>query len=99
MTGDPPRLKLTEDALEELITTYTRHNSAGAGQDRDRVPQRHLVAARPRGDPAAAERAACWLRIVSTVEIYAEALLKQLDGDTRGRTPGGWSDVVSFLHQ
>jgi hypothetical protein len=71
MTPEPARLELTEDALAQLITTFVQHHTAAVSQDQRR--QRHRTAAGPLGDPASVERAACWLRMVSIVEIYVEA--------------------------
>ncbi|MCO1597653.1 hypothetical protein M8C17_21100 [Micromonospora sp. RHAY321] len=97
MTPDPARLELTEDALAQLITTYAQHHAAAAGQDRRR--QRHRTTTGPMGDAASVERTACWLRMVSIVEIYVEALLKQLDGERTGRAARGWADVAAALKQ
>lgn len=97
MTPEPARLELTEDALAQLITTYVQHHTAAVSQDQRR--QRHRTAAGPVGDPASVERAACWLRMVSIVEIYVEALLKQLDGERTGRAARGWADVTAALKQ
>jgi hypothetical protein len=57
-------LAITEDAVEQLVTTLGRHRSSHG---------------------TAADRAACWLRLVSITEIYAETLLGHLDG----ANPGG----------
>jgi hypothetical protein len=97
MTSNPAKLRLTEEALTELITAYVRHE-ATAGTYLLRK-QRQRTMASPMGDPALAERAACWLRMVSIVEIYVEALLKYLDGNRAGRAPGGWAVVVTALKQ
>jgi hypothetical protein len=97
MTPDPARLEITEDTLAQLITTYVQHHTAAANYDRRR--QRHRTTAGPMGDPASVERAACWLRMVSIVEIYVEALLKQLDGERTGRAARGWADVTAALKQ
>ncbi|GIJ19388.1 hypothetical protein [Micromonospora lutea] len=95
MTPEPVTLKVTEDALEELITTYARHTATAAGRSRDRP--RHRV--NLDSDAASADRAACWLRMVSIVEIYTEALLTHLAGEAPGRAPGGWSDVIGLLRR
>ena len=99
MTPESWTLQLTEDALAELITTHARHTAASGDPRPERFRQRHLVTAGLMGGRATAERAACWLRMVSIVEIYGEALLRHLDGDSPGRTPGSWSDVAKFLKQ
>ncbi|MFD6263014.1 hypothetical protein ACFWFK_17970 [Micromonospora chalcea] len=95
MTPEPVTLKITEDALEELITTYARHTASAAGRLRDR-PRHRAGLDR---DAASADRAACWLRMVSIVEIYTEALLRHLAGEVPGRAPGGWSDVIGLLRR
>jgi hypothetical protein len=95
MTLEPVMLDITEDTLEQLITTYARHTAATTGRTQDRSPRRYrdgIV-----GDTAAADRAACWLRLVSIVEIYAETLLRRLSGEELGRAPGGWNDVTIAL--
>jgi hypothetical protein len=95
MKLEPVMLDITEDALEELITTYARHNATTTGRPPDRSVRRHrdgIV-----GDAAATDRAACWLRLVSIVEIYAEALLRRLSSEQSGRAPRGWSDVTESL--
>ncbi|MER7893556.1 hypothetical protein ABTX15_27450 [Micromonospora sp. NPDC094482] len=88
-------LDITEDALEELITTYVRH----AATTTSRAPDRSLGRYRDGivSDTAAADRAACWLRLVSIVEIYAETLLRRLFGEQPGRPPGGWGEVKGSL--
>ncbi|KAB8178335.1 hypothetical protein [Microbispora catharanthi] len=88
-------LDITENALEELIATYARHITTTAG----RRPGRPLRRFRDDtvGDTAAADRAACWLRLVSIVEIYVETLLRRLDGKEAGKAPRGWDDVVKAL--
>ncbi|WP_346125519.1 hypothetical protein [Micromonospora coerulea] len=88
-------LDITEDALEELITTYARHIATTTGRTPDRSLRRYrdgIVS-----DTAAADRAACWLRLVSIVEIYAETLLRRLSGEVPSRPPGGWNDVAQGL--
>ncbi|GAB2963617.1 hypothetical protein GCM10027280_60680 [Micromonospora polyrhachis] len=95
MTPEPVTLKITEDALEELITTYARHTATAVGRSRDRP--RHRVGLDR--DAASADRAACWLRMVSIVEIYTEALLRHLADEAPGRAPGGWSDVIGLLRR
>jgi hypothetical protein len=67
-------LAITEDAVEQLVTTLGRHRSSHG---------------------TAADRAACWLRLVSITEIYAETLLGHLDGANPRRVPGGWDDMRS----
>ncbi len=89
-------LDITEDALEELITTYVRHNATKPGRTQDRSLHRYRE--RVVGDTAA-DRAACWLRLVSIVEIYAETLLRRLSGEQPGRAPRGWSDVTDSLRR
>ncbi|WNM37566.1 hypothetical protein RMN56_20645 [Micromonospora halotolerans] len=88
-------LDITEGALEELTTTYARHNATTTG----RPPARSLRRYRDGivGDAAAADRAACWLRLVSVVEIYTETLLRRLSDEQPGRAPRGWSDVTESL--
>lgn len=97
MSLEPVMLDITEDALEELATTYARHNATTPRRPPDRSGRRYrdgIV-----GDTAAADRAACWLRLVSIVEIHAETLLRRLSGEQPGRPPGGWSQVKESLRR
>lgn len=95
MKPEPQTLKITEDALAELITTYARHSTMAVSQVQDRFRYRHRVDGL--GEASSADRAACWLRMVSIVEIYVEALLGHLVGEGPRRAPGGWSEVVALL--
>jgi hypothetical protein len=94
MTIESWTLQITEDTLEELITTYTRHKTVVASY-RGRPQYHHGSGA----ETMSADRAACWLRMVSIVEIYTEALLRHLDGEAPGKVPNGWGDVTRFLKQ
>jgi hypothetical protein len=87
-------LDITEDALEELITTYARHNVTTTGRPPDRSLRRYRDSI---VGTAAADRAACWLRLVSIVEIYAETFLRRLPNEEPSRAPGGWGDVKESL--
>jgi hypothetical protein len=95
MTLEPVMLGITEDALEELVATYARHNATPSGRPSGRSLRRFRDGFV--GDIAAADRAACWLRQVSIVEIYVETLLRHLSGERPGRAPQGWSDVTKSL--
>ncbi|SDT80352.1 hypothetical protein [Actinoplanes derwentensis] len=97
MTAEPVQLQLAENALEDIIGTFTRHTMAAAGYKWNHL--RHRIIDGPAGDGIAAERAACWLRMISIVEIFGEALLRELDGDTARPVPGSWSQVTNFLKQ
>jgi hypothetical protein len=92
-SGSPIRLKITEDAVEELITTYARHTAMTAHHTLDSHKRRVEIVS----DAASADRAACWLRMVSIVEIYTETLLKHLTGHVPDRAPGGWGEVINSL--
>ncbi|MET7948418.1 hypothetical protein [Micromonospora sp. NPDC005324] len=94
MKLDPLNFEITEDALEELGSAYARY-VATASRVQDRFRCRHRIGVM--GEDGSADRAACWLRMVSIVEIYVEALLKQLAGELPGRAPGGWSEVIGLL--
>lgn len=92
---EQPRLKITEDALEELRIAHARHGVRPTDLGRHR-PARYRIGG---GVGTPTESAECWLRMISIVEIYTEALLKLLDGDQANPAPKGWGDVISSLQR
>jgi hypothetical protein len=95
MNPDQPRLKITEDALEELHRTYALHAASPTSLPRVQAPGH-----RSSGSVSSpAEPATCWMRMISTIEIYTEALLKHLDADQTNPAPRGWGDVIGSLRQ
>lgn len=77
MNPDQPHLKITKDALEELRRTYALHAASPTGLPRAQAPGYRSSSAAS----SPAEPATCWMRMISTTEIYTEALLKHLDAD------------------
>ncbi|MEU7779190.1 hypothetical protein [Micromonospora parva] len=95
MNPDQPRLTITEDALEELHRTYSLHAAS-----RPSLPRTQNPGYRSTGVTSSpTEQAACWMRMISTTEIYTEALLKHLDAERPNPAPRGWTDVIGSLKQ
>lgn len=97
MTLEPVTLDITEDALEELITTYVRHTVTATGGPTSRSLRRYRDGIAH--DTAQADRIACWLRLVSIVEIYAESVLLRLSNGLPGGKLNGWDSTKKLLKQ
>ena len=95
MILEPVMLAVTEDALVELAITYARQHTLLNHRMADQP--RHGYRGMSTADTSAADRAACWLRLVSVTEIHAENLLRHLDGGTQEKPPSQWAHIKDGL--
>ena len=95
MILEPVMLAVTEDALVELAITYARHQTLL--NHRMAYQPQHGYRGMSTAAAAAADRAACWQRLVSITEIHAENLLRHLDGGTQEKPPSQWAHIKEGL--